>query len=246
MVDPDWDDPGWETAMVEKLGRADPAAPHSLSLGDLVRSEYINAAGEEAAIELSKEADRTGSPWLNDVALAWEAVRREERKREYAKALAEESAAKAAWRAKREADEAKRREAREAAAVERDKQERLYEERVAELERIARERDAEWEAGQAERDAKEAARQAEADAEWAKLGETLTGWRTEAGAKKAAKRRFDEERAILMNKWQCVKCRRVAQIKADGGAYLMSCVHCGIEGRGTHRTLVGMLPAAVQ
>lgn len=219
-VDPDWDDPGWQLALVEGLRRDDPVAPHSLALGDLVLADDSDTPGWGRAIWYSQDADRTGSPTLNDFALAQDAALREERKREYAKALNAENAAKKVRREKREADEARRLEARRAAEAERAEQDRIWREKQAERERVKAERDAEWE----------------------RLEKRLEKWRTEAGEQKAAKRRFDEERAILMNKWQCVKCKRVAHIKADGDGYLMSCAACGIEGRGSHRTLAGMLP----
>jgi hypothetical protein len=88
MLDPDWDDRGWELDLAERLQRG--GALHSLAVNDLIRSHRPGRAAEgwEAAEEHSKDAIRSGSVFLNDEAIARRLPERERRKKAYAEEMA--------------------------------------------------------------------------------------------------------------------------------------------------------------
>jgi hypothetical protein len=220
-----WDeghDSEWEHALVEKIRRGQ-KAPHALNLFDYLPSHGSSLSGGfcaggdwDDAEEHSKNADRSGSPWLNDAAIAARKPLRDAIK----KARAEEAAAeKARWAAQR-AIWAEERKERAAARAE---EERLY--------RIEQEA---YEGREAERKQ----RKAEQDAEWERESERITAERQAKWEREqAAKRQFAvEHKAIMAGNWECQTCLTRSIITPAAFGYVLTCRSCGKTSWAPHET----------
>jgi hypothetical protein len=228
----------WEQDLVERLRRGE-AAPRGVSVHDLVSGDWPHEqpAGWEAAEKHAKNAIRTGSPFLNDEAIAARLPVRKLQKEAYAKVLAEESALKAKRKAEAEQREAARRQAL-----------REWKRRQEERERVRAERAEEWRVAEEAERARFAAQQeadmAEANERWkAERAKRMATPQCDAVIAEGAKRR-KEEQAILKNRWQCRRCKGLSiEVKPDRGGYVLGCSYCGVKAWGDHETVAGMLAA---
>jgi hypothetical protein len=252
----------WEQDLVERLRRGE-AAPRGVSVHDLMPGDWNEQPpGWEAAEKHAKNAIRTGSPFLNDEAIAARLPVRKLQKEAYAEVLAQESALKAKRKAEAEQMEAARREAA-----------REWKRRQEELERVRAERAEEWERAEelelaeraAERkrrrleqqgidEAEQARFAAQVEADMAAANERWKAAQAERAKRTAtahcdaviaegAKRR-KEEQAILKNRWQCRRCKGLSiEVKPDRGGYVLGCSYCGAKAWGDHETVAGMLAA---
>jgi hypothetical protein len=230
-----WDDghdSDWEHALVEKIRRGQ-AAPYAMRLydylpshGAIIESGFIGGGDWEYAEERSKDADRSGSPWLNDEAIA----RRKPLRDAIKKARAEEAAAeKARWEAQR-AIWAEERKERAAARAE---EERLYRAERERFERTEEERKR---------------RRAEQDAEWERESERVTAERIERDltAAEARQRAVKERDAIMAGKWECQKCLTRSLIQPIATGYVLTCRGCGKTSWAPHETFAAIVARNAQ
>jgi hypothetical protein len=220
-----WDnghDSEWEHSIVERIKRGQ-AAPYALNLfdylpshGSLIESGFIAGGDWERAEEHSKNADRSGSPWLNDHAIARRKPLRDAIKKARAEDIAKD---KARWEAQR-AIWAEERKERAAAAAE--------EYRLQRIEREAYER----------RKAEEKQRRAEQDAEWERESERITAERqAKWEAQQLNNEQFAKERdAILKGNWECQKCLTRSLIQPVAFGYVLACRSCGKTSWAPHET----------
>lgn len=220
ILDPDWNDcDEWQWRVVEGLQQGKGIA--CLAANEAVRSQYIAMAqgGWETAEAHAADADRSGSPWLNDHAIALRLPDRKLRKEAYAAFLAEQ---KVIWEG-----EKKKRDEEAAAYAEAVKASQA---REAKRKQAEAERKAEWEAEAERIIALRIAKRAAQNADWAQI---------EAGAEK----RQAERQAILRKQWQCKRCLRLAEVQMYGLQYQLICRPCGDSALGDHETLVRMIAA---
>lgn len=229
LLDRGWgDDRQWAHDVVERLRRGE-AAPRSLPIDELIRSEGsapMSPGGWEQAEEWARNAIRGNSSFLTDEAIARRLPDRERRKKAWAEEQGKWRAYWEAGRADREAKEAAEREARRA----------WEKKQEAAAERLAR-REAAWKEAEAEAEKRAGPARAALRAEFVADREDLAA---------RAERRQQERRLIEAHHWQCSRCGKLATVDAKASeinegryVYLLKC-GCA-ERYWTHAGLLRMM-----
>jgi|SRR5215472_2262457 len=214
-------DKGWDAPMrqfrhdvVERLRRGE-GGPQSLAFGDVVGRGFFSGVqvGWEATEDYARNADRSGSSFLNDIAIERRLEDRARRKQAYEEFLKENGARLSLERARQAQADAER-------------------QRVREEERLLK----------AEKARKEAEQRRQWEAEGQRLQEEQRRRRAHEEAAARATDRARERERILNGQWECNFCRQRVSVLPDGfDGYCLRCLGCGHNALINHDRLVNFI-----